>query len=152
VVLSSTELVSYEWSYTSSPTTSLGLYRLIKRRDNFPFFTVASPWLGWTSDFCVGQCKHRITFERVTRAASADPRARKQEKRVLNTINLISPVHGAIWALKHSTNLTHNHVIYVAPWLPETKGNDFPVIFLINNFRFYGGDSSCVLTVKYFLL
>lgn len=54
-------------------------------------------------------------------------------------------------SLHETTTFSHNRVIYTVLWLPETKGNDFPVFFRINNFRLYGGGPRCVLTVKYFI-
>jgi len=54
--------------------------------------------------------------------------------------------------LKQSATFNHNRIIYVALRLPETKGNDFPVFFRINNFLLYGGGQHYVLQVKYFKL
>jgi len=54
--------------------------------------------------------------------------------------------------LKQSATFTHNRIIYMALRLPETKGNDFPVFFRINNFLLYGGGQHYVLQVKYFKL
>jgi len=54
--------------------------------------------------------------------------------------------------LEQSATFTHNRIIYMALRLPETKGNDFPVFFRINNFLLYGGEQHYVLQVKYFKL